>query len=160
MREEAAANEALLIDFAATEAGKFGVGGGGGGAEGGLGGCGPLPQAAGAVGGLGWIPPQPGFAGYPPGAPFPSTDRYGPMDQVTNSPPPPYGYPYPQPGAPSFPAGGPIEEEKKQQPLPNFNIPPNNLGANVKPPSNEKSPTGQSKPLNTSNLQVLWLHLF
>jgi hypothetical protein len=146
MREEAAANEALLIDFAATEAGKFG---GGGGAEG------PVvwgqqgPQGAGAVG---WIPPQAGFAGYPPGAPFPSADRYGPMDQAANSPPPPYGYPYPQ--AQSFPGAGPVEEEKKQPP-PSFNIPPNNLGANEKPTSNEKSPTGPSKPLNTSNLQVL-----
>ena len=152
MREEAAANEALLIDFAATEAGKFG--GGGGGAEGGAGGWGPSPQAAGAVGGLGWIPPQPGFTGYPPGAPFPSADRYGPMDQAANSPPPPYGYPYPQAGTPSFPAGGPAEEEKKQQPPPSFNIPPNNLGTNEKPPSSEKSPNHPSKPLNTSNLQV------
>lgn len=148
MREEAAANEALLIDFAATEAFKFG---GGGASGGGPGGSAPPPQATHAPG-LGWVPPQQvGFDGYPH---FPAAG-YGPMDQAANSPPPPYSYPYP-PGAAPFPSAGPVEEEKKQKPpSSSFNIPQNNLSASEKPSTNEKTSTGPSKPLNNSNLQVL-----
>ena len=63
MREEAAAQEALLIDFQATEAGK-------------------VPE--GASGGPGWALPGPGFAPFPGAVPMVGPDMM---------PPPPYGYP-------------------------------------------------------------------
>ncbi|KAK4003203.1 IST1 homolog [Daphnia magna] len=142
MREAAAAEEALLIDFNATEAGKMGGGN--------LGWVHP-GQAAGATGGppQGWMPPpNAGFAPFPGGA-------YGPMSAM--SPPPPYGYPLPpsyqqQEKPPIASAPHPLMDEKK---LPSFNIPPNNLGTNSNASSKDNSPTGNSnsKPLNT-NLQI------
>lgn len=144
MREAAAAEEALLIDFNASEAGKMGGGD--------LGWVHP-GQAAGATGGppQGWMPlPNPGYAPFPGGA-------YGPMGAM--SPPPPYGYPLPpsyqqQEKPPMASAPHPVMEEKKS---PMFNIPPNNLGTDGYRSSNDNSPNGNSntKPLNT-NLQV-WL---
>lgn len=145
MREAAAAEEALLIDFNATEAGKMGSGQ--------VGWVHPGQPVAGAVGGpsQGWMPPP--NAGY---APYPSA--YGPpMDAM--SPPPPYGYPLPpsyqHPEKPPMAsAPHPVSDEKKP---PSFNIPPNNLGgdSNSNPSSKDNSPTGNSKPLNT-NLQVIY----
>ena len=142
MREAAAAEEALLIDFNATEAGK--MGGGGPGMP--IGWINP-DQTGGAVGGPPvWTPHHAGFAPFPGAA-------YGPMSSVM-SPPPPYGYPLPpnyqQPEKPPrASAPQPAEDEKVH---PTFNIPPNNLGSVSKPPSKETSPT-DSKSLNT-NLQV------
>lgn len=144
MREAAAAEEALLIDFNATEAGKMGSGQ--------VGWVHPGQPVAGAVGGpsQGWMPPpNAGYAPYPGGA-------YGPpMDAM--SPPPPYGYPLPpsyqHPEKPPMAsAPHPVSDEKKP---PSFNIPPNNLGgdSNSNPSSKDNSPTGNSKPLNT-NLQI------
>lgn len=146
MREAAAAEEALLIDFNATEAGK--MGGGGPGVP--LGWVQP-GQPSGAVGGPHvWMPPHAAYTPFPGGA-------YGPLDSAM-SPPPPYGYPLPPnyhqqlekpPAAASAPRS--LEDEKKQ---PLFNIPPNNLGSSdCKLASTDNSPTGKSKPLNT-NLQV------
>lgn len=147
MREAAAAEEALLIDFNATEAGK--MGGAGPGAP--FGWVHP-GQPAGATGGPpgSWMPPPHG--GY---APFPGAG-YGPMDSAM-SPPPPYGYPLPpsnyqQPEKPPRASAPHTVEDQKQKPS-SFNIPPNNLGADSKPSSKDNSPTGNSKPLNT-NLQV------
>lgn len=142
MREAAAADEALLIDFNATEAGK--LAGGHGQSFGWV----PPGQPIGATGGASWMPPHPGFA------PFPHP-VHGPIDNAM-SPPPPYGYPLPpsyqqqseKPPAASAPQ--PQVDEKKQ---PSFNIPPNNLGADSKPPSKDDSPTNNCKTLNT-NLQV------
>lgn len=142
MREAAAAEEALLIDFNATEAGKMG----GGGPD--LGWVHP-GQPAGATGGPGpvWMPPHPGYVPYPGGA-------YGPMANAM-SPPPPYGYPLPpnyQPQEkPPMAASAPHPTENEKQPM--FNIPPNNLSTDSKISSKDNSPTGDSKPLNT-NLQV------
>ncbi len=142
MREAAAAEEALLIDFNATEAGKMG---------GAVGWVHPGQPVAGAVGGppQGWMPPpQAGYAPYPGGA-------YGPPMGVM-SPPPPYGYPLPpsyqqEEKPPLASAPHPVTDEKKPS---SFNIPPNNLGGNSNSSSKDNSPTGNSKPLNT-NLQVV-----
>ena len=144
MREAAAAEEALLIDFNATEAGKMG-------GAGAVGWVHPGQPVAGAVGGppQGWMPPpHAGYAPYPGGA-------YGPPMGVM-SPPPPYGYPLPpsyqqEEKPPVASAPHPVMDEKKP---PSFNIPPNNLGGNSNPSSKDNSPTGNSKPLNT-NLQVV-----
>lgn len=146
MREAAAAEEALLIDFNATEAGKMG----GGGPD--LGWVHP-GQPAGATGGPGpvWMPPHPGYVPYPGGA-------YGPMANAM-SPPPPYGYPLPpnyQPQEkPPMAASAPHPTENEKQPV--FNIPPNNLSTDSKISSKDNSPTGDSKPLNT-NLQVAFYY--
>nr|CAG4648885.1 EOG090X0DNH [Polyphemus pediculus] len=126
MREDAAAQENLLIDFSAIEAGKAVAGGG-------IGWAPPAP-GMGAAGGLGWVPPPSGYPGYP----APSPDQ--------QMPPPPYGYP----------AGGASNHFQPQAPLETkppaaFNIPPNNLGSESQPSSNDSSPTRGSKPLNTNN---------
>lgn len=143
MREAAAADEALLIDFNTTEAGKMGGGGANGPSLGWI----PPGQPTGMAGGANWMPPHAGFVPFPGGA-------YGPMDSAM-SPPPPYGYPLP----PSYqqPEKSPIAsaphsqiDEKKQ---PSFNIPPNNLSSDSTPPSKDTSPSNNSKTLNT-NLQV------
>nr|CAG4642041.1 EOG090X0DNH [Eurycercus lamellatus] len=156
MREEAAANEALLIDFNAMEAAKMSDGAGWMPPPGprGDGGAGWMPPPGSGGGGpAGWVQP-PGFApGFPVGYP-----GYGPMDNAM-SPPPPYGYPLPpnyqpQDTKPAAPASSaPAPEEKKQQP--SFNIPPNNLNtnSNSSPSSNDTSPAG-NKTLNTNNLQI------
>nr|CAG4650484.1 EOG090X0DNH [Sida crystallina] len=134
MREEAAAQEALLIDFNASEAGKV--------PEGAIGGWGPpgggkVPE--GAYGGPGWAAPAPGFAPYPPGMP----------PSAVATPPPPYSFSLPAP--PMSPPGVPYNSG--QQP-PAFNIPPNNLGgAPNYPPSDDSSSPTNNKSLNTSNLQ-------
>ncbi|XP_046642108.1 IST1 homolog isoform X2 [Daphnia pulicaria] len=132
MREAAAAEEALLIDFNATEAGKMG---------GAVGWVHPGQPVAGAVGGppQGWMPPpQAGYAPYPGGA-------YGPPMGVM-SPPPPYGYPLPpsyqqEEKPPLASAPHPVTDEKKPS---SFNIPPNNLGGNSNSSSKDNSPTGNN----------------
>ncbi len=153
MREEAAANEALLIDFNATEAAKMAVGGGEA-----TGGAGWMPPGAGPN--PGWVHPGANFSPFPPG-PMGAYPGYGPMDSAM-SPPPPYGG-YPQPPTyqtkdvkpPPASSAPPMDEKKQQPPPPSFNIPPNNLDTSGSlPSSNETSPAG-NKPVNSNNLQVI-----
>lgn len=161
MREEAAANEALLIDFGAIEAAKAAAAGGG---------------EAGACA-AGWVPPAaPAFQPFPsippPAGGYPGYPGYGPMDAAMNAPPPPYGggYPMPpqyqpqetKPAAPPASPPGPVVNEKKSldkqdKQSPSFNIPPNNLSSssnNSLPSSTETSPAAGNKPSNMNNLQV------
>lgn len=143
MRAAAAAEEALLIDFNASEAGKLGDGVN-------------LPAP-------GWIDPanqqQPISIplSVPPTAPLVSPN-YGVLDAAMG-PPPPYGYPLP-----------PVDQQQRavQPPVASFdnvskmlppNIPSNNLSGDEKLPSpSENSPSG--KVLNTNmNNQVIVQHL-
>nr|CAG4635066.1 EOG090X0DNH [Alona affinis] len=159
MREEAAANEALLIDFTAMEAAKAAsVGGGEASCT-----AGWIPPGAGAAGGPGWAGPA--FQPYP-SIPHPAgAYGYGPMD----APPPPYGgfttlppnY-QPQDTKPAAPPVSPVPPSAQQKspekpPAASFNIPPNNLSNssnNSFPSSTETSPAGGSKPSNVNNLQA------
>ena len=169
MREEAAANEALLIDFSAMEAAKMAAGGGGEASAG----AGWMPPGAvgGATGGAGpsWPANAPVYQPFPsippPAGVYPGFD---PMDN--NAPPPPYGGYHPMPPnyqsqdtkpKPAAPPVSPIppSDEKKspEKPPAGFNIPPNNLSNssnNSLPSSTETSPAGGNKPSNMNNLQV------
>jgi len=127
MREDAAAQENLLIDFAAMDAAK-------------------ANEFTGGPGFPGWAPP-PGWVA-PPQPPFPG---YPPMGMPDMTPPPPYGYAaggnlHSQPMASA--------DEKNQN---QFNIPPDNFNmdsptsSNDSPPSknlntNDNSKDNQPKP--------------
>ena len=130
MREDAAAQEALLIDFNAMEAAKTIPGG-----PGGSGGSHGPPI-------MGWVPPTAGFSG-------PEMHMGEPAGAYSMGPPPPYGYPvFHDPRMlPPGPATAPFDYPNQQTKL---NIPPNNLG-NVSTSSNETSP----KNGNGDNLQVI-----
>nr|CAG4641203.1 EOG090X0DNH [Eulimnadia texana] len=128
MQEEAAAQEALLIDFGGVEGGK-------------------MPTAA---AGPGWLPPQPGFTPYPvpPGVyvpPPPPQMNYGPEAGAAGGPPPPYNYASMQEKPPASAPFGSVS------PNASFNIPPNNLGGSL-PSSSDNSPSANIS-FNANNLQ-------
>lgn len=128
LRAAAAAEEALLIDFNASEAGKMGEGA-------------MLPAP-------GWVDPTNPQQSMPNPPTAPQTSpNYGLMDSAM-APPPPYGYPLP-PFNPSQHVGqqpvAPFNNVSKHLPP---NIPPNNLSGSEKP--KPTSPTDNSKVFNTN----------